>query len=188
VTARDWTAPTSFQAGWRPALLRFVLVYSALISPFAAGTPRAVASEIQARAANGAWHSILEARHFDARMDRALLRYIDAATDEVFIVPRRLRHAMWTATGLYYVLQLRPASRHVETNPGVETRAEVQREIIVSLAQCRWVIVCRYGYWYEPSGTQNPGAPLLVDHIHTQYAPVYHNFDFTLLRRSTLRH
>lgn len=88
---------------------------------------------------------------------------------------------MYNATELYYVLGLKPATRYLEMNPGVETRPVVQREIIRDLGTCRWVVLWKHGYWYEANGTRQLGSPLLDRFIRRRYQLVLQNPDYEVL-------
>lgn len=161
----------------------FEVVYA---SPLTNGPVPHVLRDMQRRLVSDHGRTELAVTASGARAERRTLLYLDrhaSASDTLFVAPTRIRNAMYNATDLYYLTDLRPASRYMEMNPGVETRPNVQREIITSLRTCRWVILYKKGFWRERSGTQHPGAPYLARYITHHYSTVLRTSLYLVLER-----
>jgi hypothetical protein len=169
-------------AAWFSLLLLFLAIFYSPLSPVSAtSVVRGPSLLVQ-----NAGHTIIAGNVREARDDRAIISYLNThgnPPQRVFIAPRALRYAIWNITALYYVLDLQPASKYLEMNPGVETRVPVQREIIHELRDCSWVILSTAGYWYEPNASHIPGGPLLQRFIDSHYAIVYRNPSYQVLRQ-----
>jgi len=160
-----------------------LILYTLWISPISVLSPTSLWHG-HSRFVTGSGNTILAMTSAEARDDRQIIGYISQHayhTDSIFVAPTRIRNAMWNATELYYVLGLRPATRYLEMNPGVETQPEVQREIIGDLSTCRWVVLWKHGYWYEANGTRQLGSPLLARFIHHRYRLALQNPDYEVL-------
>lgn len=132
---------------------------------------------------NGA-RSIIALSPTEARDDRQMIRYVNehaARSDKIFVGLTSFRHTMYSETVLYYLLDVRPASRYLEMVPGVETTPAVQQSIARSLRDCRWVVLWRGGFWYEPNASQTPGSPFLDRYIARHYRPVLADTTYVVL-------
>jgi hypothetical protein len=92
-----------------------------------------------------------------------------------------MRYADDNDTALYFALAMTPATSHLEINPGIESRADIQRTIVRQLAGCRWVVL------WKPTfpGQQMSGdtaAPVVQRYLLAHYRSVMSNTSFTLLR------
>jgi hypothetical protein len=169
-------------SAWYLLLTLVLAVYFSPLSPLA----RSSVLRDRTLLVQGAGNAIIAPDHQEAVDDRAVIAYLRAhsrPTQRVFVAPRALRYAIWNDTALYFVLDLRPADRYLEMNPGVETRAPVQREIIRDLRHCRWVVLTAEGYWYEPNASHIPGSPLLQRYVHAHYRVVLRNASFQVMER-----
>jgi hypothetical protein len=83
-----------------------------------------------------------------------------------------------------YVLGRQPATRYLNMEPGLETQASVQREIMRDLRDCAWIILWQGGYWFEPNASQRPGSPLLERFIQSHYRLAMHNASYQVYRRA----
>lgn len=127
---------------------------------------------------------VLAATAVEARNYQELLAYLHkraSAGDRVFVWPSHLRYAGDNDTALYFALAMTPATSHLELNPGIESRADVQRSIIRQLASCRWVVL------WKPEvpvrhAWDNTAAPVVQDYLLAHYRPAMANESFTVLR------
>lgn len=165
--------------------LPMLVVYATLISPLIPGTPDSVSRFENRRITSGS-NTIVATSSRVARDDAQVLRYLklhETSSSHIYISPIGLRHAMWNMTSMYFLLQMRPGTRYLEMNPGVETRASIQREIIRGLRSTTWVLLWRGGFWYEPNASQRLGSALLARYIPAHYHVVLRNHTYELLRR-----
>jgi hypothetical protein len=91
---------------------------------------------------------------------------------------------MWNMTVMYFLVSMRPATPYLEMNPGVESRAPVQRQIIRDLGSTTWVLLWRGGFWYEDNASQKLGSSLLARYVPVHFRPVLSNHTYILLERS----
>jgi len=106
-----------------------------------------------------------------------------SARQNVFIDTVHLRHSMYNDTVLYYLLGMRPATRYLEMEPGLETQQRVQKEIIARLRDCPWIILWKGGFWFEPNASQVAGSPLLERFILGHYTLKLQNTTYKLYYR-----
>lgn len=166
--------------------LVLLVLYTMLLSPLMPGTASSMGTFVSREVTNGT-NTIVASDARVARDDRQVLAYLQvhgAVSQHIYISPIGLRHAMWDMTSMYFLLQMRPGTRYLEMNPGVETRASVQRDIIHSLHTTTWVLLWRGGFWYEPNASQKLGSPLLARYIPTHYRVVFNNHTYELLHRT----
>jgi hypothetical protein len=127
---------------------------------------------------------VLAASPVEARDYRGLEAYLGrraSSRDRVFVWPSHMRYADDNDTALYFALAMTPATSHLEINPGIESRADIQRTIVRQLAGCRWVVL------WKPTfpGQQMSGdtaAPVVQRYLLAHYRSVMSNTSFTLLR------
>ncbi len=171
-------------AGWYLLLALVLAVYVSPLSPLASASVLHDPSLLVQSGGNA-----IIVRDLSEAVDvRAVVHYIQVhrrPDQRVFVAPRALRYAIWNDTALYYVLGLRPASKYLEMNPGVETRVSVQREIIRDLHSCTWIVLSRAGYWYEPNTSHVPGSPLLQRFIRGHYRRVFNDSSYQIFKVQT---
>lgn len=169
-----------------PGCMVYLTGFMLYLSPLALGSIGHVQRAVAALRVSDHGRTELAFNRGYAAAERRTLRYLDRHStrgDTIFVAPAHVENAMYNATDLYFMTKLRPASRYMEMNPGVETRKDVQQEIIRSLRKCRWVVIYKLGYWHETSGSQHPGAPYLADYIRREYRPVLKTSIYTVQRR-----
>lgn len=179
-----WLAIIALSASALTVLM--LVLYPATLSPLMPGTPSNV-STFGARQITNGTNSIVASSPHVARDDRQVLTYLKAHASlrqRIYISPIGLRHAMWNMTSMYFLLEMTPGTRYLEMNPGVETRASVQREIIHALHRTTWVLLWKGGFWYEANASQKLGSPLLARYIPRHYRTVLTNFTYELLRKT----
>jgi hypothetical protein len=96
------------------------------------------------------------------------------------VAPSALLGANCNMTVLYYALGATPATMYLETNPGLQTRPEVQRQITWELRDCAWVIL-----WKDPAqpSTNTPRRPALERYILSNFREVMANQTYQVLQR-----
>jgi len=67
----------------------------------------------------------------------------------------------------------------------LESASGVQRQIIGSLSQCRWIVLWKHGWQYEPNTSHNFGSNRLNVYLQQHYRTVLNNSTYQLRRRCT---
>jgi len=122
----------------------------------------------------------------EAQDTAALARYLTrhaAPRERIFVALTDNRRTMDNSTALYFVLDRRPCSDYVEFEPGLESARGVQRQIVGSLAQCRWIVLWKHGWAYEPNTSHNFGSSLLNVYLQQHYRTVLDNATYQLRRQ-----
>jgi hypothetical protein len=110
----------------------------------------------------------------------AYLRDHRARGGKVYVSSSALLGANYNMTVLYYALGETPASMYLETNPGLQTRPTIQRDITRELHQCEWVIL-----WKDPAQphVRTATRPALERYIQHAFHQVMANGTYEILER-----
>ena len=145
-------------------------------------------SDLSAREVSAQGVTIIDRDTTEAADDRAVIRYLDvhaSPADSVFIGPYRLAVPN-TRTDLYALLPVRPASRFMEIQPGLESQPAIQRQIIDQLSRCTWVVLLHGGQFYSTAtGAMRLHHPVLDAYIRSEYHVVLRNSTYDVLRRNS---
>jgi len=163
-----------------------VLAFAVLYCPLSPLAPRSLV-DYSPRIVHGGGGTTLAWTSAEARDDRQVIDYLDHRGNQrqtVFVAPEKIQYAIYNMTILYYSLEQQPASKYLEMDPGLETRASVQREIVRELRGCTWVILWKGGFWHEENASQRAGSLLLSSYIHAHYTSVLENSTYEVLERS----
>ena len=108
-----------------------------------------------------------------ARRDlREYVQSHSAAGERIYIGAFNHSLVMANEVDLYFVLDRPSATRYLQFDPGMVTRAEVQTEMIDSLEKLRThlVVLTRAPWWVEPQNDSGkPGAKLLDTYLDAKY-------------------
>jgi hypothetical protein len=126
----------------------------------------------------------------EARDDRRVIAYLREharSSDSVFIEPQSIASS-YTMTDLYYPLAMtvRPATRYLEMQGGLEDQPAVQREITTELRACTWIVVLYGGRWYRgvTSDASAPQPAMYDRYIARHYRTVFSTSTYLVLRRA----
>jgi hypothetical protein len=114
----------------------------------------------------------LHAEHVEER--RAALEFIAENTsrdDPIFVGLWSHRRAMGNDLDIYFLADRRGATRYMQFDPNVVTRADVQQAMIGELERTRPKvgILTALEVWYEPNRSSELGSSLLDDYLHAHY-------------------
>jgi hypothetical protein len=159
--------------------------YLLLVSPLSPRAPLSVSGFHSRQVTSGVNVTVATSAKV-ARDDRQVLTYLHQhgrPSQRIYVSPINLRHSMWNMTAMYFILPMRPATPYLEMNPGIESRAPVQRQIIRDLRNATWVLLWKGGFWYEDNASQELGSPLLARYIRAHFRPVLRNRTYVLMRQ-----
>lgn len=107
------------------------------------------------------------------------------ADDSLFIGCTAHRRALMSVIDLHYLAHRSNATRYVQFDPGLVTKADKQREMIADLERTRPPLVLRYAYcsWDEPNDSRLEGAGLLDEYLEQTYRRDGRVSTFDVLRR-----
>jgi hypothetical protein len=165
-------------------LLLTLVAFAVYLSPFSPLSSLSAASvgRVEIAAPHGV---VIATSPREARDARNIVAYMHTHArpgDGVLVAPRSTNSA-YTITYLYYVLNMRPATRYLEYENGVVSRPEVQREMIRELHSTRWVIELHGGDWYY-APADHKSATAFDRALRSRFIPVFHAGMYEVLRAS----
>lgn len=194
--ARLAAAARSVSTRWNPVAGAIVLLMGLYIGGYialrfaygAARTDRSLAMQGVPNTVHLGSRTIQANDPIEAQDTAALASYLTrhaAPRDRIFAALIDNRRTMANSTVLYFVLDRRPCSKYLEFEPGLESASGVQRQIIGSLSQCRWIVLWKHGWQYEPNTSHNFGSNRLNVYLQQHYRTVLNNSTYQLRRRCT---
>jgi len=93
------------------------------------------------------------------------------ADDALFIGCTEHRRVIMSVIDLHYLAHRSNATRYVQFDPGLVTKADKQREMIGELERSRPPLILRYAHclWDEPNDSRSEGAGLLDAYLEQAY-------------------
>ena len=117
-----------------------------------------------------------------------LIGRVTAPGERIYLGTDRHDKAFANEVGLYFAVDRRPGTRWYQLDPGLTTRADIQREMIADLAhnRVRWIVLdSTYTAYREPNASAVPsGVRLLDEWIGRNYRAVGRYAEFTFLLRN----
>jgi hypothetical protein len=119
---------------------------------------------------------------------RAVLDFIEAHTapnERVFFATQNHEWLLVNEVDLYFLANRLPGTRYTQYDPNLETRREVQEEMIASLQQhqVRVVVQSSLIQGHEGQKAMKHGSTLLDDYLRTHFTPVETHGAYTILKR-----
>lgn len=120
---------------------------------------------------------------------RALLDYLTAnlrPDETVFFTLPQHRRLTANEADLYFYLDHPAATRYLQYDPNIVTRADVQLEMIAALERhaTRLVVRTPPHLWSEPNQSQRNGAALLDEYLDSHYQPIQNFGSYRVLLRT----